>query len=143
MKLNTTIRVIFGCLCALPLLVSAATQNEEVRAFIGQTFDRPDAQVVIDPVVIEQNYALADWVQGKNGGRALLRRGEQNWEILLCAGDALKKASTIQAAGVPEEIAYTLQSKLAEAESALPAQQVKLFSRFRAKQQQPARGHHH
>jgi hypothetical protein len=121
-----------GLLCGACFSVQAkADESQDIRALISKQFDRPHATVRSNPIVIEQDFAVLDWAQGKKGGRALLQKKNAEWEILLCAGEALKHAKTIQSAGVPTDIANTLADKLIEEESSLSAVQVKQFDRFK------------
>ncbi|HJW82506.1 MAG TPA: copper uptake system-associated protein [Acidiferrobacterales bacterium] len=113
-------------------IAGAADDAADIRALIGREFDRPGAAVVSDPIVSEREFALADWVQGEKGGRALLRKKDGRWAIMLCAGDEIREAGGMVKAGVPQPIASALASRLASAESNLPASQVKMFGRFGA-----------
>lgn len=74
--------------------------------------------------------AVAGWTQGDMGGRALLRRKQQVWEIILCAGDGIRSRDALAKAGIPNQDAATLERELAEAESKLEPQHVAMFSRF-------------
>lgn len=79
---------------------------------------------------MEKDHAIASWTQGDRGGRALLRRTEFKWSVVLCSGDALKEAGNIAATGVPPETAARLAAELTATESAIPASRRAQFSRF-------------
>jgi hypothetical protein len=54
--------------------VLAQTPDEgAISNLLHATFDRPEAQLTIAPIVVVGNNAVAGWVQGEMGGRALLR----------------------------------------------------------------------
>jgi hypothetical protein len=86
--------------------------------------------VKISPIVIEGKVAIADWVQGQKGGRALLRRKHADWEIIACGGAGFKDPSGIAAVGISKEIATNITAKLSAAEAKLPPQLVKQFDSF-------------
>jgi hypothetical protein len=112
----------------------AADDTSDIRALISHEFDRPDATVVSDPIVIVQEFAVADWIQGDKGGRALLRKKDGQWAIMLCSGDGIRNAKSMAKAGVPQPIASDLASKLTYVESGLPPARVKMFGLFGAEQ---------
>jgi hypothetical protein len=123
-------------------------EKQAIRTLIGKTWDKPESKVVIDPIVVDGEYAVAAWTQTERGGRALLRRHEGAWTVILCSGDPLKEASSIAAAGVPQDSADRLAASLASAEKLTDPGRVRLFSTFEGTmkmdgegQQPPA--HHH
>jgi hypothetical protein len=129
-----------AALCSVFPITARADEVQQIRTVIGTTFDRPGAKVVSDPVVIEQDYAVADWTQGDKGGRALLRKQGGHWLIALCAGDSLRSAEGMARAGVPSETALRLSKRLELAEHDVPQQQLEMFGRFRP---DAAAEHHH
>lgn len=134
--------VLLASVCAIFPVAVRADEAQPIRALIGATFDRPEARVVSDPVVIEEDYAVADWVQGGKGGRALLRKQRGQWLIALCAGDSLRSAEGLARAGVPREVARNLSQRLAQAERAVPPAQLELFSRFKPAGDEVSAHHH-
>jgi hypothetical protein len=101
-----------------------------ILALMHETWDKPDAKLVIDPIVVEGDHAVAGWTLGVRGGRALLWTASGGWAVVLCSGDPLKEASNIAATGVPAETAAHLAEQLATAESTIPAERRAAFSRF-------------
>jgi hypothetical protein len=59
------------------------------------TFDKPEAPLIVEPIVVQGDLAVAGWAQGEMGGRALLRRKGTAWQLALCSGDALKQAAAL------------------------------------------------
>lgn len=102
-----------------------------IAALLSKTFDKPDAKVVTQPVVIAGDHAVADWVQGHHGGRALLARQNGNWKIVACGGGALAQQAHLVSAGVPEKQAAELAGKLAVAEARLDQEKVQIFDSFK------------
>jgi hypothetical protein len=54
------------------------------------------------------------------GGRALLRKKEQYWSLILCAGDGIKSRDGLIQVGIPIQDAVALEHDLAAAEASLP-----------------------
>ncbi len=121
---------------ALLMSVSVAVADDvqqatAIRDLIGTTFDKPKSRVQTDPIAIVGDYAVADWIQGKRGGRALIRRNKDGkWEIALCAGKGLTEQTTLEQSGIPAETAKTLLEKLAQAEKNVPAARRHKFDLF-------------
>ena len=115
--------------CLFSNAIAHPQTEEESRAriqkLISTTFDRPDLKVQTDPIVIEGKVAIADWIQGEKGGRALLTRKHVDWEIIACGGAGFKDPSVIAASGISKRIANNITEKLKTAEAKLPPQKVK------------------
>jgi hypothetical protein len=66
-----------------------AAEPEEVKGKHKDTmkgmFDTPENPLSVEPVVVLGDNAIAGWVQGERGGRALLWRVDGQWEIRLCS----------------------------------------------------------
>ncbi len=109
------------CLTSLGAHADQTADSQAIRHVLMKTFDRPDARLRVDPVVIHKSHAVADWQQGDRGGRALMRRSDDGkaWEINLCSGDGLRQAAVLEQAGMPPADAKALASALARAESRL------------------------
>lgn len=126
----------FACAVLLqpPAAADEAKEASDIRTLIGAAYDKPKARVQTDPVAIVGDYAVADWIQGKRGGRALIRRNKDDrWEIALCAGRGLKQQATLEQSGIPSGTAKALLEKLAQAEKDIPAARRHKFDLFRDK----------
>lgn len=108
----------------------AGSDEDAIRHVLHDTFDRSDARLTVEPVVVASDYGIAGWTQGDMGGRALLRRKSSEWVIVLCSGDALKSADALTKAAVPPATASVLAQELARAEAGLEPKIVAQFSRF-------------
>lgn len=93
-------------------------------------FDKPDAPLVVAPVSIDGDYAVAGWIQNGRGGRALLKKENGKWSIQVCGGDGLKQASALTMTGMDRSQADKLARKVAAAEKNLSADQLKKFAMF-------------
>ena len=104
--------------------------DAQIVTVLRSSFDRPGAPLSVAPVVVVGDHAIAGWVQGKRGGRALMRKVRGTWAIHLCSGDPLKNADMLASTGIRVDMARTLAHRLALAERAMPAATVALFSTF-------------
>jgi hypothetical protein len=119
-----------------------AKDEVSIRHVLMATFDKPEARLVVDPVVVVGVHAVAGWAQGERGGRALLMRHGTDWHITLCAGDGLKQARVLREAGISPADADALAKGLAIAETKLPAVQQAKFSTFDGVVRMDANGQH-
>ncbi len=115
---------------AAPGAETPAGEEAKIRALLRGTWDRPDAPLTVGPIVVSGGYAVAGWVQGDMGGRALLHSRQGTWVVLFCSGDALKEEKTLAGLGAGPETARALAAALAAAEARLDPQIVAKFSRF-------------
>jgi hypothetical protein len=127
-RLSSFPRVIF--LASLSTAALAANDQEAVRNLLLKTFDKPEARLLVDPIVVDDDVAVAGWVQGDLGGRAFLRRKGDAWSIDLCAGDALKESESLEKLGLQKSRADSLAAAVQSAERRLNPVVLEKFSRF-------------
>jgi len=104
------------------MISSAMAQDDDsaaVRRALTDIYDKPEARISVDAVVVEDGVAIADWSQGDLAGRALLRRKGGVWGIALCAGDALRQKASLERLGMSPMQAGSLAERLAAAERSL------------------------
>ncbi|WP_407059170.1 copper uptake system-associated protein (plasmid) [Ralstonia syzygii subsp. celebesensis] len=94
------------------------------------------------PIAVDGDHALADWIQGEKGGRALLRRTQGQWQIVACGGDGFKDVRTLKDAGIPAATAKRLIARLNEAERSLNPERVKRFGLFGTADDPRLKDHH-
>jgi hypothetical protein len=128
-------------LVASPILAQTADEAV-ISKLLHTTFDRPDSRLTVGPVVVAGGHAIAAWAQGDMGGRALLRKKGESWELILCAGDGIKSRDALDKAGVPVHDATVLERDLTAAEGKLPAQHVVMLSRFEGMLMMDGSGNH-
>lgn len=133
-----------ACLCTSLGATAAEPSADQgaIRHVLMATFDKPDARLAVDPVVVVGKHAVAGWTQGERGGRALLLRHGTEWQITLCAGDGLKQVKVLREAGISRADADALARELASAEAKLPAAQRARFSTFDGVVRMDANGQH-
>lgn len=120
----------------------ARSDEAAVRHVLMSQFDKPESRLQVDPVVVSGDAAVASWAQGDRGGRALLARHKDRWQITLCAGDALKDAKVMREAGVRPSDAKTLAEALVKAEARLTQAQRAKFSTFDGMVRMDGNGQH-
>jgi hypothetical protein len=120
----------------------AGPDEDAVRDLLHSSFDKPEAKLVVAPVVVATGYAIADWTQGETGGRALLRNKHGRWTIILCAGDGIRSAEALRHAGIAPDVAGELAEALAKAERAVPPDRLAMFARFEGLLRMDEAGNH-
>lgn len=129
--LSASLLIIAVCLvCAPRVLADDTIEQQAIISLMKGTFHRPDAPLQVYPVAISGDAGIAGWTQGEMGGRAFLRKRKGAWAVILCSGDQLKEAETLVTAGLQKPQADALAAKLAEAEKAVPAERLALFTKF-------------
>lgn len=123
-------------------LPAHAADADAIRHVLMATFDKPEARLTVEPVVVRADHALAGWSQGERGGRAMLVRHHGQWQVVMCSGDGLKDAALLREAGVAPADATALVQALAAAEAALPSAHRARFSTFDGVLRLDAAGHH-
>jgi hypothetical protein len=121
---------------------AVASDGDAIRHVLMSTFDKPESRLVVDPVVVSGDHAIAGWSQGDMGGRALLRKKGSVWDVVLCAGDDLKKADVLTKVGLPVAAAKSLSAGLAAAEAKVAPDRLALFSKFEGLVMVGGDGHH-
>ena len=103
---------------------------QDITTVMKKQFDRPEAPLVVEPVTVVGDYAVAGWTQTGKGGRALLQKDKHNWVIAVCAGDGLTQAAVLKTTGMSAAQADQLSKAVTSAESKLSKDTLKLFASF-------------
>ncbi len=112
------------------LSAEALTDVAQIQAVIGKTYDKPNNKVNTTPISVADDFAVADWTQGKRGGRALMKRIDGNWEILACGNDGLKDTKSLVKAGMSEKTASAIVKKLSDLEKLEDPKRLAKFNLF-------------
>lgn len=140
--LRTTLAATLFCVSLAATAADATADRNAVRHVLMAQFDKPEARLQVEPVVVVGDAALAGWAQGERGGRALLFRKGNQWQIAVCGGDGLKDAKVLHDAGIEPADAQALATSLVAAEARLPAAQRAKFSTFDGLMRMGAEGQH-
>lgn len=128
---------------ATPPATAGSADAAAIRSAMMATWDKPEARLEVAPISIEGGHAVAGWIQGDRGGRALLRRDAHGqWLVAVCGGDGLKDPKMLAMAGLSASAARSLASKVVQAESAMPAPRRALLSLFDGMVHMDAQGQH-
>ncbi|MEY4761976.1 MAG: hypothetical protein RLZZ200_1832 [Pseudomonadota bacterium] len=110
--------------------VAPSTDEQAVSAQLKQQFEKPEAPLTVASVAVEGHYAVAGWMQGKQGGRALLTREQGSWALVACGGDGLVSASFLEQAGMAPAAATRFSARIRAVESKLTPTERKQLSSF-------------
>lgn len=109
---------------------AAPSEADRISHAMKAIWDSPEAPLVVEPIVIEGDYALAGWTQLTRGGRALLKSRHGEWNVHMCGGDGLNDVETLTMAGMSVEAAERLVKNTSAAEAKIPAEVTAKFSTF-------------
>jgi periplasmic copper chaperone A len=138
--IRSVIAAILGLLCTAPVM--AGPEEDSIRQLLFSAFDKPNSRLDVEPIVVAGDYAIAGWSQSDMGGRALLRRRQGAWSLILCSGDGIKSSEALRRAGVPSGDAVALSRRLAEAEHGVAQERLSLFAKFEGTLMMDASGGH-
>ena len=129
--------VVWACMssaqAAKVATASSALGQAETQAIVHamkRQFDQPKSPLKVAPVVVAGDWALASWLQGTRGGRALLQKRHSHWVIVVCGGEGLLLSSTLVQTGMAADVAAALAKNLQVAEAQLPAATRQKFASF-------------
>lgn len=109
--------------------LSDPSDQTAIQTTLHGMFDKPGVELVIDPIAVEGEFAVAGWTQGDMGGRAFLKKSGSGWTLVLCTGDEIRSAEALAASGVPADAAQRLAGQIAQVEKTIgPARLQKLAS---------------
>lgn len=91
-------------------------QKHQVAQAIKAQWDKPDRPVEVLVVVVEDDFAIADWLQEARGGRAVLRNMNGSWQTLACGDAQIKHVQKLTQFGMrlPQAQAIVQQLQLEE-----------------------------
>jgi hypothetical protein len=112
---------------------AAAEDVQSVATEMHETWDKPNLPLALPVIVIHQGMAIADWIQGDKGGRALLKYhpAHQHWHTLLCGGAELTVPTQLEAAGMSAADAQALTALLQSHEQDLADDQRQRIDSFK------------
>jgi hypothetical protein len=112
----------------------AASLSEE-KAAIAQTLQNKYGSkeiVAVDPIVLRNEYAVADLVQGDIGARAVMQKRKGEWHVLVLTGQEARDAAYLLKIGVPQVEARALANLLVTSERQVPEERLVKLDRYAA-----------
>jgi hypothetical protein len=125
-----TLAIAVATMLAPAWALAKGNDTHDITVVMKKQFDRPEAPLVVAPVTVVGDYAIAGWTQTGKGGRALLQKDKHHWAISVCAGDGLTKVDVLKTTGMSAANAEKLSKAVATAESKLSKDKLKLFASF-------------
>jgi hypothetical protein len=124
--------VLLALLVLPPLSASWADPPDQsaIQAVMHGMFNKPDVQLVIDPVVVEGGFTVAGWTQGDMGGRAFLKQTDGKWALILRTGNQIRSAEALEQSGVPADTAQKRAAAIKEAEKSTYPNRLKKLASF-------------
>ncbi len=119
--------LMFSLVCA----VAEGKKSVAIETAVKAQWDKPNHPIRVPVIVMQGDYAIADWIQEPRGGRALLRHNQKNWQTLLCGDADMKQISSLVSAGVPREDAERLSVALEKEEKKLTITDKSLINSFK------------
>lgn len=100
--------------------------NTVLRAELGNA-----PEIIIAPVVLKDDLAVAGWTRGDLGARTFLRQDEAgSWYVEMWSGKSLLLTATLSSLGVRKTAADDLRSELTASEALLGRQFIQRFDGF-------------
>jgi periplasmic copper chaperone A len=106
-------------MAAIPAAAPALDQAAETRAIAAALRQAVGADATIAPVAIAGDVAIAGWSTDRDAARALLRKRDGAWQVLMWSGPSLLLPSTMNAFGISATVADALRAQLDAGEAAL------------------------
>lgn len=142
-KVKFALAAAVAILLFLPILGYAHDDGSNtIRHMLMATFDKPGMRLMVKPITVYKSVAVAGWAQGDMGGRALLRKKNGEWMLVLCSGDALKNPKSLQSFGLSAEEAEAMAKAVVEAEGKVDPALVAKFATFDGVVMMDSKGSH-
>ena len=102
---------------------ASGNADRDEQIIIETLRTRLAAHVEVPALAISGDIAIAGWLYGDEGGRAFLRKSEDDWQLKLLSGASLTTASGLRAQMVPPARTRDLIAEIEAAENRLPETQ--------------------
>lgn len=109
---------------------ASAEDLAAIETLLKVQFDTSNAPLVVAPITVSGDVAIAGWRQDGRAGRAFLRRDDKGWFVELCTGRSLLLPTTLQSLGLAAAVATELRARIQTAEAALGSDIITEFDNF-------------
>lgn len=103
---------------------------DAVVSAIKAQWAKPNNPIDVPVVAVGERYALADWIQGGQGGRALLHLDHGKWVTLMCGNANMKSVQTLESMGMSKVEAVKISGNLKMQEANLTKKQLAIIDSF-------------
>ena len=145
LKFNQHLLTAIICLLAVMYIeniFAETTPESAIEHVIKKQWDKPDNPVLVSPIVIVDNAAVAGWSQGARGGRALLKLDGGEWRVMFCGDVTLTHAAVLEQSGLTSDQAIRISKELLAAEAKISTTQINILDTFRGLMKVDAEHHH-
>jgi hypothetical protein len=120
-----------------------AHQKQQVIHAIKMQWEKPHHQVDVPVVALIEDFSIAAWIQGKHGGRAVLRKNNGTWQTLACGDAQIKTLQTLKTYGMNNTQANALIRQLNQEEQSLSKAMLGKINGFSGIMNVDSHHHHH
>ena len=110
----------------------AGTDLEQIHGYMKRTWHSHEHPLTLGPTQIAGDFAVADWWHQGKGGRAVFKRHNQHWQLILCGGAGILQSALWQQLGMTPAAAADFVRALQHAEQAVSATDKALLDAFGA-----------
>lgn len=115
---------------AAPTATSTMDRASETLAIAASLRQAVGTDAMIAPIAIAGDFAIAGWSNDTTAARALLRKRDGAWQVLMWSGPSLLLPATANAVGMSATTADTLRKELEAGETALGVGFARRFDAF-------------
>ncbi|WP_051685638.1 copper uptake system-associated protein [Rheinheimera texasensis] len=110
----------------------AGTDLEQIHGFMRKTWHSSEHPLRLGPTHIAGDFAVADWWHQGKGGRAVFKRSNQQWQLILCGGAGILQSTLWQQLGLTPSAAAEVVDALQHAEQSVSVADKALLDAFGA-----------
>jgi hypothetical protein len=110
----------------------AATDLVQIHGFMQKTWHSAEHPLKLGPTHISGDFAVADWWHQGKGGRAVFKRSQQHWQLILCGGAGILQSALWQHLGLTPAAADDFVRAISRAEQSVSASDKALLDAFGA-----------
>ena len=111
---------------------SIANDKEKIEQVVQGVLSNTGGATLVDPIIMRQEYAVADWTQGEQGGRTLLHREHGSWKVMATGGEEIRDADALARAGLGQKEAKALANTVIAKERQVPEDRLAKLDRYAA-----------
>ena len=111
---------------------SIANDKEKIEQAVQSGASNAGSAAVVDPIIMRQEYAVADWTSGDKGGRTLLHRERGSWKVIATGGEEIRDAEALMRAGLGQKEAKALANSVIAKERKVPEDRLAKLDRYAA-----------